>query len=75
MFLLTENVYSFVNRDKLFQAVYNRPYDGYSRSVDVTISKIRKKPNDKDKVTILTSSQNDYSLNKEVKKFVSQSDL
>lgn len=57
-------------RDKLFQAVYNRPYDGYSRSADVTISKIRKKINekDKDKVTILTSSQNGYSLNKEVKK-------
>ncbi|APD50982.1 response regulator transcription factor [Francisella hispaniensis] len=75
LLLLTENVYSFVNRDKISEAVYNRPYDGYSRSIDVTISKIRKKINDKDKVTILTSSQNGYSLNKEVKKFASQSDL
>ena len=34
--LLTENVYSLVNCDKFFHAVYNRPYDGYSRSIDVT---------------------------------------
>ncbi|AJI74916.1 hypothetical protein BZ13_1232 [Francisella philomiragia subsp. philomiragia ATCC 25015] len=66
--LLIDNVYEFVNRDDLFQAVYNCPYDGYSRKIDVAISKLRKKIGDKEKNIIVTSSQNGYSLNIELQK-------
>ncbi|WP_227806640.1 hypothetical protein [Francisella persica] len=44
MFIVLKTRQNFFKR-------YNRPYDGYSLSVDATISKIIKKINDKDKVT------------------------
>ena len=75
LLLLAENAYNFVNREILFKTVYNRSYDGYSRNIDITISKIRKKINDKSKIIIITSSQNGYCLNKTVKKFSSQIEL
>lgn len=75
LILLAENSHNFVNRDILFQKIYNYPYDGCSRNIDIIISKIRKKMNDKNKTIIVTSSQKGYSLNKTIKKFTSQIEL
>ncbi|AJI57064.1 hypothetical protein LA02_1255 [Francisella philomiragia] len=66
--LLIDNVYEFVNREELFQAVYNCSYDGYSRKIDVAISKLRRKIGDEEKNIIVTSSQNGYSLNIDIQK-------
>jgi len=44
--LLARHVGEIVSRDFLFQALYNRPYDGLDRTVDVRISQLRKKLGD-----------------------------
>ena len=75
LLLLIENVYSIVSRNTLFQVIYNRNYDGYSRNIDISIGKIRKKINDNKKTIIITNSNYGYSLNKEVKKFTLLTDL
>jgi two-component system OmpR family response regulator len=67
---LSNNKFQFISREILFQIIYNRPYDGLSRNIDVLISKIRKKINDVDKTIILTSFQHGYTLNKDIYKHV-----
>ena len=44
--LLAENAGTILSRDQLFSKLYNRPYDGLDRSIDVRISQVRKKLGD-----------------------------
>lgn len=44
--LLARHVGEVVSRDFLFKSLYNRPYDGLDRTVDVRISQLRKKLGD-----------------------------
>ncbi|MCW8880160.1 MAG: response regulator [Kangiellaceae bacterium] len=39
---LAENAGNILSRDQLFTRLYNRPYDGIDRSIDVRISQLRK---------------------------------
>lgn len=39
---LAENAGNILSRDQLFTKLYNRPYDGIDRSIDVRISQLRK---------------------------------
>ncbi|MGX5200992.1 response regulator [Aliikangiella sp. IMCC44632] len=41
--LLAQNAGNILSRDHLFKTLYNRPYDGIDRSIDVRISQLRKK--------------------------------
>ncbi|TQV86900.1 response regulator transcription factor [Aliikangiella coralliicola] len=41
--LLAENAGNILSRDELFNQLYNRPYDGMDRSIDVRVSQLRKK--------------------------------
>ncbi|WP_086929776.1 winged helix-turn-helix domain-containing protein [Agarilytica rhodophyticola] len=43
---LAKNAGKILSREYLFNAIYNRPYDGLDRTIDVRISHIRKKLND-----------------------------
>lgn len=44
--LLAENAGEILSRVQLFNKLYNRPYDGMDRSIDVRISQLRKKLGD-----------------------------
>ena len=44
--LLAENAGTILSRDQLFNSLYNRPYDGIDRSIDVRISQVRRKLGD-----------------------------
>lgn len=44
--LLAENAGTILSRDQLFNRLYNRPYDGIDRSIDVRISQVRRKLGD-----------------------------
>lgn len=46
IFLLAQNAGTILSRDQLFNKLYNRPYDGLDRSIDVRISQVRKKLGD-----------------------------
>lgn len=46
LLILAQNAGKVVSRDQLFTALLGRPYDGVGRSVDVRISKLRKKLSD-----------------------------
>ncbi len=41
--LLAQNAGTILSRDHLFKTLYNRPYDGIDRSIDVRVSQLRKK--------------------------------
>ncbi|MFC3032247.1 winged helix-turn-helix domain-containing protein [Pseudoalteromonas fenneropenaei] len=41
--ILAENAGKVIDRDKLFEQILGRPYDGIGRSIDVRVSKLRKK--------------------------------
>lgn len=43
LLLLVENAGNILSRDQLFKSLYNRPYDGMDRSIDVRVSQLRKK--------------------------------
>ncbi|WP_196141061.1 response regulator transcription factor [Aliikangiella sp. G2MR2-5] len=43
---LAQNPGKILSRDQLFLKLYNRPYDGFDRSIDVRISQLRKKLGD-----------------------------
>ncbi|MET1255751.1 response regulator [Aliikangiella maris] len=43
LLLLAENAGNILSRDQLFKHLYNRPYDGMDRSIDVRVSQLRKK--------------------------------
>jgi len=43
LYLLAEEVGSIVSRDALYQKLFNMPYDGIDRNVDLRISRLRKK--------------------------------
>lgn len=43
---LAKNAGKILSREYLFNAIYNRPYDGLDRTIDVRVSHIRKKLND-----------------------------
>lgn len=46
LWLLAENAGQILNRDQLFNKLYNRPYDGIDRSIDVRVSQLRRKLGD-----------------------------
>ena len=41
--ILIENNCQIVSRDEITKSIYNRPYSGYDRVVDITIGRLRKK--------------------------------
>jgi len=43
---LASNAGDILSRDQLFTELYNRPYDGVDRSIDVRVSQLRKKLGD-----------------------------
>ncbi|CCQ11637.1 transcriptional regulatory protein RstA,putative [Pseudoalteromonas luteoviolacea B = ATCC 29581] len=44
--ILAQNAGKVLNRDNLFEQIIGRPYDGQGRSIDVRISKLRRKLGD-----------------------------
>jgi len=46
LWLLAQNVGKVIKRDDLHQLIFRLPYDGIDRSIDLRISRIRKKLND-----------------------------
>jgi two-component system response regulator RstA len=46
LWLLAQNVGTVIKRDDLHQKIFRLPYDGIDRSIDLRISRIRKKLND-----------------------------
>ena len=46
LFFLAKNAGQILSRDQLFNHLYNRPYDGIDRSIDVRVSQLRKKLGD-----------------------------
>lgn len=46
LWCLAENVRSILSREKIHQSLYNREYNGYDRSIDIYISRIRHKIGD-----------------------------
>jgi len=46
LWLLAQNVGKVIKRDDLHQQIFRLPYDGIDRSIDLRISRIRKKLND-----------------------------
>jgi len=46
LWLLAQNVGTVIKRDDLHQQIFRLPYDGIDRSIDLRISRIRKKLND-----------------------------
>jgi two-component system, OmpR family, response regulator RstA len=49
LWLLAEQVGSIISRDELYQQILRLPYDGLDRTIDLRISRIRKKLNDNPK--------------------------
>ncbi|WDE12977.1 response regulator [Thalassomonas haliotis] len=46
LWLLAKNVGTIIKREELHQQIFRLPYDGIDRSIDLRISRIRKKLND-----------------------------
>ncbi len=46
LWCLAENVRSILSREEIHQALYHREYNGYDRSIDIYISRIRQKIGD-----------------------------
>lgn len=46
LFILSEKSGEVLSREYLFNKIYNRPYDGLDRTIDVRVSQLRKKFND-----------------------------
>lgn len=46
IWLLAKNAGQILSRDQLFTELYNRPYDGIDRSIDVRVSQLRRKLGD-----------------------------
>lgn len=46
IWLLAKNAGQILSRDQLFTQLYNRPYDGIDRSIDVRVSQLRRKLGD-----------------------------
>ncbi len=53
LWLLAQNVGSITERDYLHQQIFRLPYDGIDRSIDLRISRVRKKLNDDPKEPLI----------------------